>query len=72
MKSMHTKDNTVRVLIHIILIIFVFIMIVPFVWMILTALKTNQEAISVNPFYIFLPMDGIGIILRRSGSHIIS
>ena len=31
----------------------IFIMIVPFAWMILTALKTNQEAISVNPFYIF-------------------
>jgi len=28
-------------------------MIVPFAWMILTALKTNQESISVNPFYIF-------------------
>ena len=32
-------------------------MIVPFAWMILTALKTNQEAISVNPFYI-LPQSG--------------
>ena len=30
-----------------------FIMLVPFAWMILTALKTNQESISVNPFYIF-------------------
>ena len=28
-------------------------MLVPFAWMVLTALKTNQEAISVNPFYIF-------------------
>ena len=34
-----------------------FIMIVPFAWMILTALKTNQEAISVAPFYI-LPHNG--------------
>ena len=30
-----------------------FIMIVPFAWMILTAVKTNQESISVDPFYIF-------------------
>lgn len=29
------------------------IMIIPFAWMILTAVKTNQEAISVSPFYIF-------------------
>ncbi|MBR2765084.1 MAG: carbohydrate ABC transporter permease [Blautia sp.] len=34
-----------------------FIMLVPFAWMILTALKTNQESISVNPFYI-LPHGG--------------
>lgn len=34
-----------------------FVMLVPFVWMILTALKTNQEAISVDPFYIF-PQNG--------------
>ena len=32
-------------------------MLVPFVWMILTALKTNQEAISVDPFFI-LPHNG--------------
>ncbi|MCR4655985.1 MAG: carbohydrate ABC transporter permease [Lachnospiraceae bacterium] len=53
MESMRAKNNAVRILIHVILIIFVFIMTVPFIWMILTALKTNQEAISVNPFYIF-------------------
>ncbi len=39
------------------LIIMAFVMIVPFAWMILTALKTNQESISVNPFYIF-PQNG--------------
>jgi multiple sugar transport system permease protein len=33
------------------------IMLVPFIWMILTAVKTNQEAISVSPFYIF-PQNG--------------
>lgn len=25
----------------------------PFIWMVLTALKTKSESISVNPFYIF-------------------
>jgi len=35
------------------LIIISFIMIIPFAWMILTAVKTNQEAISVDPFYFF-------------------
>lgn len=40
-------------LIHLVLIIGSLIMILPFAWMILTALKTKSEAISVNPFYIF-------------------
>ena len=31
---------------YVVLIIMAFIMLVPFAWMILTALKTNQEAIS--------------------------
>ena len=42
-----------KIIIYVILTIMAFIMIVPFAWMILTALKTNQEAISVSPFYIF-------------------
>lgn len=42
-----------KVLTHLFLIIMVFVMVVPFAWMILTALKTKQETISVNPFYIF-------------------
>ena len=46
-----------RIIIYTILIIVAFIMIVPFAWMILTALKTNQESISVSPFYI-LPHNG--------------
>ena len=57
MESARAKARATQVLIHVILIIFSFIMIVPFAWMILTALKTNQEAISVNPFYI-LPQSG--------------
>lgn len=51
------KNHVSKVIIYIILIIMAFIMLVPFVWMILTAVKTNQEAISVSPFYIF-PQNG--------------
>lgn len=43
---------------YIVLTIMAIIMVVPFAWMILTALKTNQEAISVDPFYIF-PQNGL-------------
>ena len=54
---MEHKTKIKNLVVHIILIIFSLIMLVPFAWMILTALKTNQEAISVNPFYI-LPHNG--------------
>ena len=57
MESVRVKTRVTQVSIHVILIIFSLIMLVPFVWMILTALKTNQEAISVSPFYIF-PQSG--------------
>ena len=53
MESASSKDMIRRIIVYIILIIMAFIMLVPFAWMILTALKTNQEAISVDPFYIF-------------------
>ena len=46
-----SKSN--RVVIYVVLVIMAVIMLVPFLWMVLTALKTNQEAISVSPFYIF-------------------
>ena len=57
MESAHTKDTIRRTIVYVILVIMAFIMLVPFAWMILTALKTNQEAISVDPFYI-LPHNG--------------
>lgn len=57
MESVRTKAKVTQIAIHVILIIFSLIMIIPFAWMILTALKTNQEAISVDPFYI-LPHAG--------------
>ena len=53
MESASTKDTIRKIIVYIILVIMAFIMLVPFAWMILTALKTNQEAISVDPFYIF-------------------
>ena len=52
-----TRDRVNKVIMYVILIIMAFIMLVPFVWMILTAVKTNQEAISVDPFFIF-PQNG--------------
>ena len=57
MESARLHDRINLTIIYIILVVMAFIMIVPFAWMILTALKTNQEAISVAPFYI-LPHNG--------------
>ncbi|MBQ6622530.1 MAG: carbohydrate ABC transporter permease [Mogibacterium sp.] len=53
MESARTRARVSKTVMYVILIIMAFIMLVPFAWMILTALKTNQEAISVSPFYIF-------------------
>ncbi|MCQ2500841.1 MAG: carbohydrate ABC transporter permease [Lachnospiraceae bacterium] len=53
MESARTRALISKIIIYVILVIMAFIMLVPFAWMILTALKTNQEAISVSPFYIF-------------------
>ena len=46
------KEKCNAVLIHVILILMAFVMIVPFLWMLLTAFKTISEATSVNPFVI--------------------
>ena len=53
----HLKQKLSSGAIHLILIAGSLVMIVPFIWMLLTAFKTKTEAISVNPFYIF-PMHG--------------
>ncbi|MBP3874598.1 MAG: carbohydrate ABC transporter permease [Lachnospiraceae bacterium] len=53
MESARTRARVTTTVIYILLVIMAVIMLVPFAWMILTALKTNQEAISVSPFYIF-------------------
>ena len=55
--SISTRYTVNKIITYTVLIIFAIIMLVPFVWMILTAIKTNQEAISVDPFY-FLPHNG--------------
>lgn len=50
---MEAKRKLTTILIHVILIIFSIIMMVPFLWMILTSFKSVTEATQVNPFVIF-------------------
>ena len=57
MESARARDRMNKIIMYVILTVMAFIMIVPFAWMVLTAVKTNQEAISVDPFYI-LPAHG--------------
>ncbi len=52
-KKNKRKKTLISILIHIFLIVFAIIMLTPFIWMILTAFKTNTEATSVNPFVIW-------------------
>ena len=51
--NMKAKENFTKVLIHVILILVSITMLVPFIWMILTAFKTVTEATSDDPFVIF-------------------
>ena len=53
MDSMERKSKLINTLIHIILILVSITMLIPFIWMILTAFKSVTEATSVNPFVIF-------------------
>ena len=57
MESARARDRMNKIIMYVILTFMAFVMIVPFAWMVLTAVKTNQEAISVDPFYI-LPAHG--------------
>ncbi len=50
---MKKKDKSMKVLIHLILILVSITMLTPFMWMILTAFKTVTESTSVDPFVIF-------------------
>ena len=45
--------NKNKIIIYVILIIMSFIMLVPFVWMVLTAFKTVGESTQMDPFVIF-------------------
>ncbi len=51
------KKRTTALVIHLILIAGSIVMLLPFIWMVLTAFKTKSQAVSVSPFYIF-PPDG--------------
>lgn len=53
MKSLEKKRRMEKIIIHVILVCMSITMLVPFLWMILTAFKTASEATSVNPFVIF-------------------
>ena len=44
------KERADNIIIYIILIVFAVIMIVPFIWMVLTAFKTTAETMQVDPF----------------------
>ena len=50
---METRAKINQAVIHIVLILVSITMLVPFLWMVLTAFKTMTEATSVNPFVIF-------------------
>jgi multiple sugar transport system permease protein len=50
---MNRNRKLAKTLKHIVLILGAIVMLVPFVWMILTAFKTNSEAMQINPFVIF-------------------
>ena len=50
---MKRKKITGSVILHIILIIGACIMVLPFLWMVLTSLKTVSESTSMNPFVFF-------------------
>ncbi|MDO5411537.1 MAG: carbohydrate ABC transporter permease [Lachnospiraceae bacterium] len=50
---MEAKNRLTSIVIHAILIVFSITMLVPFLWMALTAFKTVTESTSVDPFVIF-------------------
>ncbi len=51
--SIETKEKVTTVTVHTILILMTIVMLVPFVWMILTSFKTVTETTQVDPFVIF-------------------
>jgi len=53
MDSMEKRQKAVAVLVHVVLIIMSIVMLVPFVWMVLTSFKSVAETTQVDPFIIF-------------------
>lgn len=53
MESYALKKRVTQVIIHVILILASITMLVPFLWMVLTAFKTVSESTAINPFVIF-------------------
>ena len=51
--NLKRNQQITTIVIHLILILFAIIMIIPFLWMALTAFKSVTESTSVNPFVIF-------------------
>lgn len=50
---MKRNEKLLKSIKHVVLIVGAIIMLIPFAWMILTAFKTNSEAMQINPFVIF-------------------
>ena len=53
MDSMEKRQKAVALLVHVILIMMSIVMLVPFVWMVLTSFKSFAETTQVDPFIIF-------------------
>ena len=51
--SKETNKKIITVVVHAVLILMTIVMLVPFIWMILTSFKTVQETTQVDPFVIF-------------------
>lgn len=50
---MKKNKQMLKIVKHVVLILGAIVMLIPFAWMILTAFKTNSEAMQINPFVIF-------------------
>lgn len=53
MDNLERKEKAVSILVHVIMIIMTIIMLIPFIWMVLTSFKTVAETTQVDPFVIF-------------------
>lgn len=53
MDSLERKEKAVGILVHVIMILMTIVMLIPFIWMVLTSFKTVAETTQVDPFVIF-------------------